>query len=156
LLFTPTEYPLNNLIEQVVYDFENLAEVKGITIRTDLKKQTVHTDIESLKIILRNLIDNAIKYTNPNGAISIQCGRHDNYFCYISIEDNGIGIKPEILEKINGLKELSIDKIDRAKGIGLGMILCQTLIDKNKGSILIESSLDTGTKITILLPKKNI
>lgn len=151
MVFVPTEYPLKNLIEQVLFDFDNLAKAKNITLNNSLISVTITADIESLKIVLRNLIDNSLKYTKDGGAIFVACGTNEQNQNFISIEDNGKGMTKDVLDKIRNLNDLSIDKIDRAQGVGLGMILCQTLVKKNKGDLIIESILDKGTKITILL-----
>ena len=152
MVFIPTEYPLHNLVEHVLYDFKNIALARNIELETALEEVNIEIDIESIKIVVRNLIDNSIKYTPEGGCIKVTCGTTKDYKKFISIKDNGIGISPENLEKIRNLKDLSIDKIDRAEGVGLGMILCQTLIKKNQGEINIESTLDKGSKFTILLP----
>lgn len=152
MVFVPTEYPLHNLVEHVLYDFKNIALARNIALDTVLEEVNIEVDIESLKIVIRNLVDNAIKYTPEGGCIKVTCGTTKDHKKFVRIKDNGIGIHPENLEKIRNLKDLSIDKIDRAEGVGLGMILCQTLIKKNQGEIKIESTLEKGSKFTILLP----
>ncbi|MDG1806239.1 tetratricopeptide repeat-containing sensor histidine kinase [Flavicella sp.] len=152
MVFVPTEYPLHNLVEHVLYDFKNIALARNIELETALEEVNIEIDIESIKIVIRNLVDNAIKYTPQGGRIKVTCGTTKDHKKFVRIKDNGIGIHPENLEKIRNLKDLSIDKIDRAEGVGLGMILCQTLIKKNQGEIKIESTLDKGSKFTILLP----
>ncbi|WP_152286594.1 tetratricopeptide repeat-containing sensor histidine kinase [Flavicella marina] len=152
MVFTISEYPLHKLVELVVYDFLNIAEAKQIKITESLQPENVSADVESLKIIIRNLIDNAIKYSNEGTQIDISCGTTNDNLKYISIQDQGKGMSPEVLAQIRELNDISIDQIDRANGVGLGMILCQTLIKKNNGKLLIESSIDKGSKFTILLP----
>lgn len=152
MVFVPTEYPLHNLVEHVLYDFKNIALARNIELDTALEEVNIEVDIESIKIVIRNLVDNAIKYTPEGGRIKVTCGTTKDHKKFVCIKDNGIGINPENLEKIRNLKDLSIDKIDRAEGVGLGMILCQTLIKKNQGEIKIESTLEKGSKFTILLP----
>jgi len=152
MVFVPTEYPLHNLVEHVLYDFKNIALARNIELDTALEEVNIEVDIESIKIVIRNLVDNAIKYTPEGGRIKVTCGTTKDHKKFVRIKDNGIGIHPKNLEKIRNLKDLSIDKIDRAEGVGLGMILCQTLIKKNQGEIKIESTLEKGSKFTILLP----
>ncbi|MEB3344605.1 tetratricopeptide repeat-containing sensor histidine kinase [Aquimarina gracilis] len=153
LLFEQGTYPLQQLVEQTLINFEGIIETKEITLLSELDNEIlVNVDKESLKIILRNLFDNAIKYTEEKGTITVKTGIVANNQCYIEIADTGIGIPEERLLKINALRDITIDKIDRSKGVGLGLLLCQTLIKKNKGSLLIESELNKGTKIKVLLP----
>ena len=150
MVFNQDSYPLSPLIEQVVFDFENIADTKEIQLQTSLNSLLIKIDLESLKIILRNLIDNAIKYTENGGTIHIKSGVHSSEQCYIEIEDTGIGIPPETLDKINSLKDISVDKINRSKGVGLGLLLCQTLVKKNKGKLIFESQVGKGTTTKIL------
>jgi len=153
LSFKAEEYPLKPLVEQAVYNFEEIAEAKNITLTTTLEAAIlVKADKESLKIVLRNLLDNALKYTGENGTITIKTYKDSEEFSTIEIKDTGFGISEEKLAKIKELEDLSIDKINRSEGVGLGMLLCQTLIKKNNGKLLIDSELNVGTTIRILLP----
>ncbi|MGG6232138.1 tetratricopeptide repeat-containing sensor histidine kinase [Tenacibaculum sp. SDUM215027] len=153
LSFKAEEYPLKPLVEQAVYNFEEIAEAKNIALTTKLEATIlVKADKESLKIVLRNLLDNALKYTGENGKIAIKTYTDSEEFSTIEIKDTGFGISKEKLAKIKGLEDLSIDKINRSEGVGLGMLLCQTLIKKNNGKLLIDSELEVGTTIRILLP----
>ncbi|WP_425658978.1 tetratricopeptide repeat-containing sensor histidine kinase [Tenacibaculum ascidiaceicola] len=153
LSFKAEEYPLKPLVEQAVYNFEEIAEAKNIALTTMLEATIlVKADKESLKIVLRNLLDNALKYTGENGEIAIKTYKDSEEFSVIEIKDTGFGISEEKLAKIKGLEDLSIDKINRSEGVGLGMLLCQTLIKKNNGKLLIDSELEVGTTIRILLP----
>ncbi|MDO6676662.1 ATP-binding protein [Tenacibaculum sp. 1_MG-2023] len=153
LSFKAEEYPLKPLVEQAVYNFEEIAEAKNIALTTTLEATIlVKADKESLKIVLRNLLDNALKYTGENGKIEVKTYNDSEEFSTIEIKDTGFGISEEKLAKIKGLEDLSIDKINRSEGVGLGMLLCQTLIKKNNGKLLIDSELEVGTTIRILLP----
>lgn len=153
LSFKAEEYPLKPLVEQAVYNFEEIAEAKNIALTTMLEATIlVKADKESLKIVLRNLLDNALKYTGENGTIAIKTYNDSEEFSTIEIKDTGFGISEEKLAKIKRLEDLSIDKINRSEGVGLGMLLCQTLIKKNNGKLLIDSELEVGTTIRILLP----
>jgi signal transduction histidine kinase len=153
LNFSEEEHALQPVIEQVLFDYENLAEAKAISVTSNLESEIiVLTDKESLKIVIRNLIDNSIKYMDGSGSISVKTEKHSETKARIEIKDSGIGISEEKLQKINALKDLSIDKIDRSKGIGLGLLLCQTLIKKNNGTLFFKSEEGTSTTAVILLP----
>lgn len=153
LNFSEEEHALQPVIEQVLFDYENLAEAKAISITSELDSEIiVLTDKESLKIVIRNLIDNSIKYMDGSGSISVKTEKHSETQARIEIKDSGIGISEEKLQKINALKDLSIEKIDRSKGIGLGLLLCQTLIKKNNGTLFFKSEEGTSTTAVILLP----
>lgn len=152
LIFDQKEYALRPMVQHVLHDYTILVEAKSIRIESDLKNALVKADKESLKIVLRNLLDNAVKYMNGAGEIKVTTGVKSETEAFISIEDTGVGIPKDRLVKINALKDLSIDKIDRSEGVGLGLILCQTLIKKNNGTLTFDSEVGKGTKITILLP----
>ncbi|UTD14552.1 sensor histidine kinase [Tenacibaculum mesophilum] len=153
LSFKAEEYPLKPLVEQAVYNFEEIAEAKNIALTTKLEATIlVKADKESLKIVLRNLLDNALKYTGENGKIEVKTYNDSKEFSTIEVKDTGFGISEEKLAKIKRLEDLSIDKINRSEGVGLGMLLCQTLIKKNNGKLLIDSESEVGTTIRILLP----
>ncbi|WP_108808378.1 tetratricopeptide repeat-containing sensor histidine kinase [Aquimarina spinulae] len=154
LFFEPETYPLKPILEHVISDYEYLATTKDIVLNTTLDPSILATvDKESLKIVLRNILDNAIKYTQNEGKITISSGNHATNECFIEIKDTGAGIPPEILAKINSLHDITTDKIDRSKGVGLGLLLCHTLIKKNNGQILFDSEPGKGTTIKIVLPK---
>ncbi len=153
MVFAQKEYPLKPIVEHVLYDYEHLIEANAIEISTNyIQNSIVKADRESIKIVLRNLLDNAVKYMNGQGKISVEMGVDDENYGYIAIQDTGIGIPKDRLEKINALKGVSIDKIDRSEGVGLGLILCQTLVKKNKGILSFDSEVGKGTKVTIQLP----
>ncbi|WP_062061697.1 ATP-binding protein [Aquimarina longa] len=156
LFFKKEAYPLQSLIAQTVNDFKGLAVAKQITLLTSIDTPIlVETDKESLKIVLRNIIDNAIKYTPERGTIHITSGVHNTSQCVIAIVDTGVGISAEILSKIKTLGSITKDRVDRSAGIGLGLILCHTLIKKNNGILEMNSELGLGTTTKILLPIAN-
>ena len=154
MVFEQKEYPFKPIVEHVLYDYENLIEANDVEIETNYTKNSlIKADRESLKIVLRNLLDNSVKYMNGQGKITIEMGVDSESYAYVSIQDTGIGISAERLAKINSLKDVSIDKINRSEGVGLGLILCQTLVKKNKGILSFDSEEGKGTKVTIQLPR---
>lgn len=155
LLFIPELHPIGYLVDSILFDFLSIAEAKNITISTSLENPNtnVYIDKELFKIIFRNLIDNAIKYTPEGGEINItSTGNHN--FCTLKISDTGIGMSKEMLDYINTYEMLTVEKIDRSKGLGLGLILSKTLILKNKGTFEIRNNANKGITITIQFPVK--
>ncbi|MBC8754657.1 tetratricopeptide repeat-containing sensor histidine kinase [Kordia sp. YSTF-M3] len=153
LLFELKTNPLQLIIEQVLFDFKHLAAAKHISIETNFEDSILGVfDRESLKIVLRNLLDNAIKYTPEHGEIQVKTFYHENDCC-IEIIDTGIGFSEVLLDQIHYLKEITISNIDRSRGVGLGLLLCVTLIKKNKGNFVIEKNLPKGSVVKIKLPK---
>ncbi|MEN2414996.1 tetratricopeptide repeat-containing sensor histidine kinase [Flavobacterium mesophilum] len=147
---------LHSIVEQVQYNFKALLLDKEISFENNVDEEVyILADLDSLKIIIRNLLDNAIKFTPPKGKISFCANTEiEEDFCYIIIEDSGIGISPSLQKEI--LEEsflLSKKRTDDTKGTGLGMQLCKNLISKNEGRLKIESAENQGTKFIIILPK---
>jgi signal transduction histidine kinase len=128
---------------------------KNIHFKNDVNTSDyVFADMDSLKIVIRNFLDNAIKFSNENGSISIYSRPSSEEFCYLVIEDSGLGMSKATREEL--LKEtvlLSKKKNDDIIGTGLGMQLCKNMINKNGGKLEIESEENVGTKIIIALPK---
>ncbi len=127
---------------------------KNITMenRTD-KNIAAFADRNILNLVLRNLILNAIKFTEIGGRIWVESENRDNEIV-ISVSDNGIGIKPEVketlFEKTSGY---STRGTANEKGTGLGLILCKEFVEKNGGRIWLESEMGKGTTFYFTLPK---
>lgn len=107
---------------------------------------------EMIKIIFRNLITNAIKFTPLDGRIEISFDTDDNYN-YVRIKDSGIGMSEEVLAKVNAQKYFTRTGTLQEKGSGFGLILCRDLLQKQGGSLQIESSKGEGSVFTVQLPK---
>ncbi|MCV9930329.1 ATP-binding protein [Flavobacterium sp. LS1R49] len=146
---------LATIVQHVEYNYKPLMLNKNINYENRVSKTDyVFADLDSLKIIIRNLLDNAIKFSKENGTISIYTRTSSDDFCYLVIEDTGLGMSASTQEEL--LKEtvlLSKKKNDDAIGTGLGMQLCKSLIHKNGGKLEIESEENVGTKIIIVLQK---
>jgi len=104
---------------------------------------------------MRNIISNAIKFTNQNGQINIYAEKVDKN-AIITVSDNGIGIDKNILPK---LWELRTDNTtlgtNNEKGTGFGLILCKELIEKHNGQIWVESEVGKGSDFKFTLPLCN-
>ncbi|WP_158729657.1 MULTISPECIES: tetratricopeptide repeat-containing sensor histidine kinase [unclassified Flavobacterium] len=146
---------LYSVIQQIEYNYKPLFENKNLVFTNTIPKATqVLADLNSLKIILRNLLDNAIKFSNENGIISVYIDDKNDAFHYLIIEDTGIGMDEET--RTNLLKEgnlLNKKKNQKGIGTGLGLQLCKSMIQKNNGIFTIESTENSGTKMIIGLPK---
>lgn len=113
-------------------------------------------DLDSLKIILRNLFDNAIKYNHENGEINISAEiREEDAFVTLFFSDKGKGMSSEKIAELMSDSVL-LGKKDHHEivGTGLGFQLCKSMLQKNGGRIeRIESELNKGVEFVILLPK---
>ncbi|WP_229684285.1 tetratricopeptide repeat-containing sensor histidine kinase [Flavobacterium limi] len=146
---------LATIVQHVEFNYKPLMFNKNINFRNDVvAADHVFADLDSLKIIIRNFLDNAIKFSKENGTISIYTRPSSEEFCYLVIEDTGLGMKESTRKEL--LKEtilLSKKQNDDIIGTGLGMQLCKSLIRKNEGKLDIESEENVGTRIIIALPK---
>lgn len=133
------------LANQVFYKKINLT----INIKEELE---VYADEQMFRSILRNLLSNAVKFTNDKGKIELNAEK-ENDSVKITIKDNGIGIPKDTLKYIFLLEKKAIRHgTNNETGTGLGLIVVKEFIEKNKGSIEIESEENIGTSITISLP----
>ncbi|HPI19002.1 MAG TPA: PAS domain S-box protein [Candidatus Kapabacteria bacterium] len=163
----PFELEENDLYEIIinnVYLLNKTAEIKKIKISTLIEKNTkVKCDKNMIMTVIRNLIDNAIKFSNPNGNIYITCEKTEyqsncykkslrgNYY-KISVIDEGTGISEEKIQEILTLeKKTSTPGTNGEKGTGLGLVLCKEFIDKHNGKLWIESEKGVGSKFIFTL-----
>lgn len=153
--FEITKQRLAHIVAHVSFNYKAILADKEITFENKVaKNDIVFADQESLKIILRNLIDNAIKFSHSKGKIQIYTENEHKDFCHLIIQDEGIGMDNATREEL--LKEtvlLSKKKHENIVGTGLGLQLCKSMIKKNNGVFSIESELGKGTKMIISLPK---
>lgn len=153
--FEITSMRLFFIVEQVAFNYNPIMLAKSIHFENKvLKSDVAFSDQESLKIILRNLIDNAIKFTSEKGSIKIYSDNSNELFCNLIIEDNGLGMNESTRLALLSETFLNSKRINESIiGTGLGMQLCKAMIEKNKGKLSIISELGIGTKMIVSLPK---
>lgn len=153
--YKPDKFNLKRLIQSNMLLFESAAKNKKISISCDVDEGvSAYFDYEMIKTVFRNLINNAIKYTNENGSILIYYKELDQKI-EISIKDSGIGMDKSISENLFRIdvKHFSTNGTKGEKGTGLGLILCKEFIDKHNGEIWVESKEGTGSEFKFTLPK---
>ncbi len=110
-------------------------------------------DRNMITTVFRNLISNAIKFTNPGGKVQIDLKENENLY-EIAVSDNGIGMSQEQIGRLFKIGEhISTIGTANEKGSGLGLILCKEFVEKNQGTLRVESNLGEGSKFIINLPK---
>ena len=156
LYFHKESVHLFSIVQQIEYNYKPLLIDKSITFENSVSKNIfIFVDLDSLKIVLRNLLDNAIKFSNENGKISFYTQENNPESCQLVLEDTGLGMDEETIAAILKDDELLTKKgKSEAIGTGLGMQLCKQMIKKNGGTIRIESELQKGTKMILTFPKK--
>lgn len=130
------------------------ARQKSITIFSDVPQNiTAFADKAMISTILRNLISNALKFTYPDGKITISA-KQQKQEVIISVSDNGIGISKDSIEKIFRFEENnSTLGTHRERGTGLGLILCKEFVIKHGGKIWVESECGKGSTFYFTIPK---
>jgi signal transduction histidine kinase len=157
LTFNPSLVNVSEVISEVANILEPSANVKSICIEYNSGKELmVYADAYMLKAVLRNLVSNAIKFTKKGGKIQISA-IHDKDITILKVADNGVGMKPDILDKLFNIASLqSSEGTDNETGTGLGLLLCKEFVDKHNGKIWVNSIVDEGTEISFSLPyRKN-
>jgi signal transduction histidine kinase len=157
LTFNPSLVNVSEVICEVANILEPSANVKSICIEYNSGKELmVYADAYMLKAVLRNLVSNAIKFTKKGGKIQISA-IHDKDITILKVADNGVGMKPDILDKLFNIASLqSSEGTDNETGTGLGLLLCKEFVDKHNGKIWVNSIVDEGTEISFSLPyRKN-
>jgi PAS domain S-box-containing protein len=153
------DYEKINLKKEIQGILENNIDIKNdknIRIENQIENDVcIDADIIHFQELIINIIDNAIKYGRENGMINIDCNRLDNNSIQIKITDNGIGMNDEQIQNIfNDFYKLDpSDPI--TKSSGLGMPICQRIVNKHNGKIWVESpGLGKGTCVIFTLPIK--
>lgn len=157
LYFQQESVHLFSIIQQIEYNYKPIVSEKNMLLNLNIDKSIfVFMDLDSLKIILRNMLDNAIKFSHENGTISIYTQKSETDFIELVLEDTGIGMSQTVIEEL--LQEnsrLSKKNNKEIIGTGLGMQLCKSMLAKNNGKLEIESEMGIGTKFILFLPKVN-
>ncbi len=154
--YNPEVFNINSKINQSVDMLEGALTKKNITVDV-IEEDTIEVfaDANMFSMVIRNLVSNAIKFTNENGKISIYIKKEKD-FCQIVVQDNGIGISPEIVQRIFLLESNhSTRGTNGEKGTGLGLILCKEFIEKHSGKIWVESEIGKGSRFIFTLPIEN-
>ena len=151
----PTNIRAAEILEEVVGVYQNIAETKNIELNLDLTENPpLFCDRDALSTIVRNLLDNAIKFTPQAGKVHIGAFRKNSQ-TVIEVCDSGLGIAPE---KIKYIFAATNDKVSTGtageKGTGLGLALCKELAEMNGGQIKVESKKGEGTTFFLIFPSK--
>lgn len=154
LTVIPQKLDISELADGVVEVMNSVAEVKHIKlIRTDHESFFVYVDIEMIKSILRNLISNAVKFSNPDSEIKVGIKAEDGKVI-VSVTDSGKGIKKEDQHKL--LKDsthFTTYGTNSEEGSGLGLLLCRDFARKNGGELWFESEENLGSVFSFSLPQ---
>lgn len=150
--YSPEKIDLIELCENQIEDYSLIAAKKNISILINPTVRVfVMADVMMLKVILRNLIVNAIKYTHEGGIIRITTSIKKNWVTVI-VRDNGIGMSPDELSKLFDVSQVHTKAgTANEKGTGLGLLLCKDMVAKHGGRIWVESTPGEGSQFCFTL-----
>ncbi|NTW33045.1 MAG: HAMP domain-containing histidine kinase [Bacteroidetes bacterium] len=153
VIYKPEELNLAEITEQTLKLFKLRLIQKEINISINVDGNIlVFADKNMLSFVLRNLIDNAIKYTEKDGKIEVNAANIEDNFIKISVNDNGIGIEQKNLNNLFQINtHFSSGGTQNEKGTGLGLIICKEFIEKNNGKIWVESKQGIGSSFYFTL-----
>jgi PAS domain S-box-containing protein len=151
--FNPQKISFAYLCKNVVEIFDQSADAKNIAINCLTADHiSVFADIDMLKTILRNLVSNAIKFTDKNGIININAIENSGNVT-ISVSDNGTGIKADDLKKLFNISEfITTTGTAEETGTGFGLLLCKEFVEKHGGKIWVESAVGKGSDFKFTFP----
>jgi signal transduction histidine kinase len=146
----PTD--LCQLIREVVELYQYVAEEKRIKVETDLSSPCeTFVDVNRIRQVFANLLDNAIKYTNKGGTVSISVrGTADSV--KVHFRDTGVGVPPEEQDRI-WQRLYRGDKSRSQRGLGLGLSLVKAVVEAHRGKVSVSSEPGNGSDFEVVLPK---
>lgn len=151
-----SSFDINNTIKLVVQSFEGTCQEKKISFELILTGHTsfVWADMSKIQQVLYNLIDNAIKFSNPDSTITIET-TEKNEKVFISVKDTGIGIPKDSLKKIwERFYKTDLSRGKDKRGTGLGLAIVKEIISAHNENINVISTEGVGTEFIFTLPLK--
>ncbi|MDP3393276.1 ATP-binding protein [Sediminibacterium sp.] len=147
---------LNKQASSSIGLLKGLADQKKITIQNQINTSlSIKADPQHFDIIIRNILLNSIKFTHEQGSINLY-SKIENDQLAICIEDNGVGMNPEQIDRLFQLKtHFTTPGTQKEKGTGLGLLICAEYAAANNWEIKVESQIGKGTIFTIILAKTN-
>jgi signal transduction histidine kinase len=152
--FRMKEQSINGLIEEVAKGFKIILENKGVNLQLQLELSLPNINLDRDKItqVLTNLISNAMKFTDK-GSIILRTQMQGHNAIKVSVQDQGIGIKPEDMDKLfKSFSQISIGSDRQTGGTGLGLILCKKIIQNHHGRVGVDSIFGQGSTFYFIIP----
>lgn len=139
-------------LEKTIELFRLIARRKNIQLTADINQNIMVTaDTDMLQLVIRNLLNNAIKFSNTGATVTVKASA-DNGICTVTVKDNGIGIPADKQQDIFTLNVKSTYGTSDEKGSGLGLALCREFMQLQKGDISFTSTAGEGSEFYITLP----
>ncbi len=149
----PEVLDLSIITNENISVLKSSADNKNIEIKSTVSYGSiVFADENMTKAIIRNLISNAIKFTNPEGKVAISTAKKKDMM-QVTVTDNGTGISKENISRLFRIDDpFKAAGTENEQGTGLGLILCKEFVEKNGGKIWVESEIGVGSKFIFTLP----
>lgn len=154
--YNPSEFNLSKLIDQNINLHRQHADKKGVEVINKNNNYFIaFGDRQMINTVLRNLINNAIKFTKSGGKVEVIIERKENYY-EVQVRDEGIGISDENREKLFRIdQKFKSLGTDGEKGTGLGLLLCREFVEKGGGNIWCNSIEGEGSSFYFTIPLGN-
>jgi two-component system, sensor histidine kinase and response regulator len=150
-----TRIDLRGLVASNISLLQEMANTKNINLSNGIESNhDVQADPNMLDTIIRNLLSNALKYTQDNGLVTIKSKELENGIIQVSVQDNGVGMSQDVIHKLFKIDMHHSTKGTRNEpGTGLGLNLCKEFVERNEGEIWVESVENEGSTFYFTLNK---
>ena len=157
LTLTKTSFVLRDIVDENLDLFKNILDQKSIAIDLDIEQDlTISNDRNLVSTVIRNLLDNAIKFTSNGGDIILRVQKVSENII-INIIDSGVGMDKTLVDKIRSTDFVkSSEGTSGEKGSGIGLQLVKNLINKCGGQLEVISDIGQGSTFRVLLPQENL
>jgi len=151
--YKPQQFNLNELVVKTIELLADSATSKGINLYSKIDPDCIiYADERMIDTVIRNLTNNALKFTPESGEVKISANLNGNQV-EVSVTDSGVGISQKNIDKLFKIETAHSTKgTDNESGTGLGLIMCQEMVEQNSGKIWIESELGQGTTVRFTVP----
>lgn len=149
---SPVRIDLSSLVNDVMANMKSYADLKHVTLVSNMKRSLVMADRDTLRTVLRNLLGNAIKFSYEGGTVEVGNAPDGLYVC-----DHGVGMTAERVRELLSARHFVVSQSGTKGegGTGIGLLISRELIRRNKGKMKIESEPGKGTSIYVTLPPAN-
>lgn len=151
--FSPVAAPASAHVDAALDACKPLAAAKGVELSTSVPPELeVTADINMLGTILRNLVTNAVKFTESGGSVSVDAEQADGAVLF-HVRDTGVGMTPPQVSRLFRIEHVhSAPGTRDERGTGLGLIICKEFVDRHGGAIEVESTPGDGSTFTVAIP----
>lgn len=153
LEFNPKKIKTSAITDKTIHLLANIAKSKNISIQSEIdRNQYIFADSNMLETVFRNLISNAIKFTENDGEVIISMKKENKQIVF-SVQDNGIGIAPKKIANLFDINQKNNTLgTNNETGTGLGLMLCKDFVEKHGGEIWVNSHIGKGSTFRFSIP----